>query len=72
MSLFRRCHHDWEPKAIKAYTLQQRSAWDLATWIDTGVQTDIYYVCKTCHADRMRPVEGRFTFAEAKELFPKP
>lgn len=72
MSLFRRrCPHIWEVKAARTHTRNEKYVWEM-DWHEVGDETVIYYVCSTCHDDTTRTVEGSFTVASTKELFPKP
>lgn len=71
MRRFRRCKHTWVAKAVQPYI---NKAWGIyaGEWYQSGDETTVYYVCSTCHIDKQRTVPGRFTLAQAKELFPKP
>lgn len=71
MSIFRRCKHTWEIKAVQNYDRMERFAWE-KTWDNLGSETIIRYVCSKCHDDRKRTVIGTFSVALAKEVFPKP
>lgn len=71
MSLFRRCKHEWQAKAVQAYTISEKYIWD-PTWTEIGDQTVVYYVCSKCQKDKSRLVSGRWSLKHAKELFPNP
>jgi hypothetical protein len=71
MSLFRRCKHEWEAKAVQHYTVKEKYIWE-DTWSEMGDETIIRYVCSKCKDDTKRTVMGDFSLTQAKEVFPKP